>query len=186
MIQNIFLPANSARLVMPPNFASFFNMVNEVQRGVERVWWNRLSSYFDVTEDETCYYLEGELPGIDPKSITIEFSDDYHLTIHGRTEHKREVGQQPSGGRVPQKRKSTAKISDNKQVAPIGSEEYTQPTPRRTYWFSERSIGEFSRSFSFTNSLDQHNVKAILENSVLSVVLPKLAHGKLTKRVRFE
>jgi HSP20 family protein len=41
------------------------------------------------------------------------------------------------------------------------------------YWFSERSVGSFARSFSFGQRVDQENVKATLRDGVLSIVVPK-------------
>jgi HSP20 family protein len=41
------------------------------------------------------------------------------------------------------------------------------------YWFSERSVGSFARSFSFAQRVDQENVKASLRDGVLSIVVPK-------------
>ena len=41
------------------------------------------------------------------------------------------------------------------------------------YWVSERSVGEFQRSFNFPGQIDQEGVTASLKNGVLSVVVPK-------------
>lgn len=41
------------------------------------------------------------------------------------------------------------------------------------YWVSERSIGEFSRTFTFPGRVDQDGVKASMKNGVLSIVVPK-------------
>lgn len=40
-------------------------------------------------------------------------------------------------------------------------------------WLSERSVGEFSRAFTFAERVDQDRVTATLDNGVLSVVVPK-------------
>ncbi|KAI4098717.1 MAG: hypothetical protein LQ339_006322 [Xanthoria mediterranea] len=47
--------------------------------------------------------------------------------------------------------------------------------PESKYWVSERSVGEFSRTFSFPGKVDQEAVKASLKNGILSVVVPKAA-----------
>lgn len=52
---------------------------------------------FDVKENKDSYELHGELPGIDQKNVSIEFTDPQTLSIRGRTEHVREEGQRPSG-----------------------------------------------------------------------------------------
>ena len=41
------------------------------------------------------------------------------------------------------------------------------------YWVSERSIGEFKRSFRFPGHVDQEGVKASLKDALLQVVVPK-------------
>lgn len=41
------------------------------------------------------------------------------------------------------------------------------------YWLTERSIGEFSRSFSFPSRVEQEEVSAILRDGILSVTVPK-------------
>jgi len=57
-----------------------------------------------------------------------------------------------------------------------------QKQPVEKYWVSERSIGEFSRTFSFPSRVDQDAVTANLENGVLSLVVPK-AKKHETRRI---
>ncbi|KAH7364254.1 HSP20-like chaperone [Rhexocercosporidium sp. MPI-PUGE-AT-0058] len=45
--------------------------------------------------------------------------------------------------------------------------------PKAKYWVSERSVGEFSRSFTFPVRVDQDGVKASMKNGVLSITVPK-------------
>ncbi|KAL8808377.1 MAG: hypothetical protein Q9182_000197 [Xanthomendoza sp. 2 TL-2023] len=47
--------------------------------------------------------------------------------------------------------------------------------PPSQYWVSERSVGEFQRTFSFPGKVDQEAVKASLKNGILSIIVPKLA-----------
>ena len=46
-------------------------------------------------------------------------------------------------------------------------------TPSSKYWVSERSVGQFSRTFSFQNRIDVENVKASLKSGILSITVPK-------------
>jgi HSP20 family protein len=46
-------------------------------------------------------------------------------------------------------------------------------TPESKYWVSERSVGEFHRTFTFPGKVDQDAVTASLKNGILSVVVPK-------------
>ena len=53
------------------------------------------------------------------------------------------------------------------------------------YWISERSVGEFARTFSFPKQVEQENVKASLKNGILSIIVPK-ALAPQTKRINIE
>ncbi|KAL8709097.1 MAG: hypothetical protein Q9220_006118 [cf. Caloplaca sp. 1 TL-2023] len=54
------------------------------------------------------------------------------------------------------------------------AQEETQQ-PQHKYWVSERSVGEFQRTFSFPGKVDQEAVKASLKNGILNVLVPKAA-----------
>jgi len=53
------------------------------------------------------------------------------------------------------------------------------------YWVSERSVGEFQRSFSFPTRVDQDAVKATLKKGVLNIVVPKMTAAQ-SKRIPIE
>lgn len=46
------------------------------------------------------------------------------------------------------------------------------------YWVSERSVGDFMRTFSFPTGVDQEKVKASMKNGILSIVVPKAGKAK--------
>lgn len=48
-----------------------------------------------------------------------------------------------------------------------------QAASKEKYWVSERSVGEFSRTFSFPGRVDQEAVSAGLKDGILTVVVPK-------------
>merc|ERR1711939_837096 len=147
---------------------------------------------FDIKETDQTYELHGELPGIEQKNINIEFTDRQTLTIKGRTEHSREEGQrsaaliegeqraQIEGGEKYQKpsvedENATAMSGANPDASTTG--EAAQETDENSevakdegrYWLSERSVGEFARTFAFPNPVDQEKVKASLKDGILSV-----------------
>jgi HSP20 family protein len=79
---------------------------------------------------------------------------------------------------------TTITSEDTKADTPASSEAPSQPqevaqaqeqADAPNYWFSERSVGSFARSFSFAQRIDQDNVKATLRDGVLSIVVPKAA-----------
>jgi HSP20 family protein len=159
---------------------------------------------FDVKETQTAYELQGELPGIAQKDITIEFNDETTLTIKGHSEHRREQGTRPSppskGEEEQQQLEGANTTSTGEATNSSSTELTTSPTIDKqqllgkhedkhpdTYWVSERSVGEFSRSFSFPNKVDQEAVKASLKHGVLSVTVPKMTSKQpTTRRIQVE
>jgi len=148
---------------------------------------------FDVKELPDSYELHGELPGIEQENVEIEFSEPQTLTIRGRSERSYESGN-PSAGFVEGPKAADAiteggETNDHKghkatvedEDAPketagelIQSEEKPQEKGQESkYWVSERSIGEFSRSFSFPARVDQDQVQASMKNGILSILVPK-------------
>merc|ERR1712029_323203 len=145
------------------------------------------SPKFDIKETDQTYELHGELPGI---------------------EHSREEGQRPAafiegeqcaqieGGEKYQKpsvedENATAMSGANPDASTTG--EAAQETNESSdvakdegrYWLSERSVGEFARTFAFPNPVDQEKVKASLKDGILSVVVPK-ASAPQPRRINIE
>jgi len=52
------------------------------------------------------------------------------------------------------------------------------------YWLTERSIGEFSRSFSFPSRVNWDGVSANFKDGILNIVVPKAKHE--AKRINIE
>lgn len=165
---------------------------NQRQRGPTKTW----NPKFDVKEVEDSYELHGEFPGVAQKDIEIEFTDDHTISIKGRTERTYQAGtphagliqgQSTSGtiteaGESDQHNGHKAYVEDENTGDKETSTEVTKkqpeqavksPEPAAKYWVSERSVGEFSRSFSFPVRVDQDAVKASMNNGILSIVVPK-------------
>jgi len=182
-------------------FGPFFNLFNDTFNELQKISTNAdrtFSPRFDVKESKEAYTLEGELPGIDQKDIAIEFSDEQTLTIKGRTESYNETGERPrieapeaeeapDAKATPDAKDDQSKTSESKEVAQQTTSAVTKAEePKHTYWVSERSVGEFSRSFSFPSRVDHENIKASLKNGILSVVVPKKAKPTRSKRISIE
>lgn len=169
---------------------------------------------FDVKVTTEGYTLEGELPGVDQKDVTVEWTDHNTLSIKGRSEHRREEGTRASAVEAaPEKAQIADTESSNgsyhkatveDESGAVESSSTTEATPVRTsapsetaatetvqpsnaskWWVSERSVGEFARTFSFPNRVDQEHVKASLKNGILSIVVPK-ASAPETRRINVE
>ncbi|KAL2864558.1 Hsp20/alpha crystallin family protein [Aspergillus lucknowensis] len=160
---------------------------------------------FDVYELDNRYYLDGELPGVEQSNIELEFSDPQTLVIKGRSErnYQKQQGQAEADDRsetssvkshqptvedwdemsdaTPAVAEHTPASTPKEKVA----EKKTTPEPAYKFWASERSIGEFHRTFTFPTRVDQDSVWASLNNGILSVVLPKEPAPQL-KKIRVE
>lgn len=87
---------------------------------------------------------------------------------------------------------SAAATENNAEVAapsPAPAEQQPAKTeeqrPQQQYWISERHVGEFTRSFSFPQRVNQEAVKASLKNGLLSIIVPK-APAPESRRINIE
>ncbi|KAL2072482.1 hypothetical protein VTL71DRAFT_11825 [Oculimacula yallundae] len=158
---------------------------------------------FDVKELADAYELHGDLPGIEQKDIEIEFTDVQTITVRGRTERSYNSGtpsgfiegngtstpktiEGSNTDNKPAAHKATvedanddaenqvATTSKNTSVSNTNNNNQQEKSePKAKYWVSERSVGEFSRSFTFPVRVDQENVTAGMKNGVLSITVPK-------------
>jgi len=167
---------------------------------------------FDIKETKSAYELHGELPGIEQKNVDIEWGEGNTLTVHGRTEYTRTEGTPP---KTEEEGWETTEVSDTEKhdhyhkatvedaaepgessAKPKEAEEKREVVKapqagevakerKAKYWVTERSVGEFHRSFSFPVPVDHDNVKATLKNGILSVTVPKLEKPKV-RRINIE
>ncbi|RHZ66345.1 Hsp20/alpha crystallin family protein [Aspergillus thermomutatus] len=61
--------------------------------------------------------------------------------------------------------------------------ESTSKDPNQSWWYSERSVGEFRRSFSLPGSVDRDRIDATLKDGVLSITVPKTGGPSGSKRI---
>lgn len=150
---------------------------------------------FDVRELSDGYYLDGELPGVNQSNIDIEFSDSHTLVVKGHADRDYKTTDAPIAPE-PRVRSRQATVEDDDEsdsghsdtAASTTSSKSTPvptPGPEFKYWASERSVGEFKRTFNFPSRVDQDAVRASLKNGVLSIVVPKEAAPK-AKKIRIE
>lgn len=158
------------------DFGPLFRLLDDYD--VHRTGGGQVSSLrsftprFDVRETDDVYHLDGELPGISQENIDIEFSDRQTLVIKGRSEREvNTTNKAPATLATPTDDGS----SDSVQVANKEQTVSNKSDSKHRYWVSERSVGEFHRTFAFPGHIDQDNVRASLNNGILSVVVPKTA-----------
>lgn len=148
---------------------------------------------FDVREGETGYELHGELPGIKQEDVDIEFVDSNTLVIKGRSEREyvtksTEEDEKPDKAihAAPHKATVEDESADNTTAAITSAEsdaiETHREEPSYRYWVSERSVGEFHRTFTFPGKVDRDAVKANLTDGILTVLVPKQAKKETVSR----
>lgn len=161
------------------DFAPLFRLLDDYD--VHRTSRGQVSSMrsftprFDVRESDDAYHLDGELPGIPQKNIDIEFSDHNTLVIKGRSERESITTNDPQADATEEGQgedTSSGAVQTGNKEQSVTTKADNSDTKHR-YWASERSMGEFHRTFSFPGHVDQENVKASLKNGVLSVAVPK-------------
>lgn len=162
----------------------------------QSTWQKLLTSTpkFDVKETEDAYLLEGELPGVAKKDISLDFIDDNTLVLKTKTETIREEKPAPqaeqkqvegaadtqmSGANPdaegPEAAKSTEAQDKDKQVTTTNqNKDVAQAGPQPTYHLTERTYGSFQRAFSFPSEVKHEEVKAKLANGVLTMTIPKV------------
>ena len=128
--------------------------------------------------------------------MDIEFTDPHTLIVKGRVERSYESGTKPEQGKITgevsgekEKAAHKATVEDENEGAVANTsgagngpvEKHQGEKEEAKYWVSERSVGEFHRSFSFPSRVDQDNVKAKLDNGVLTITVPKAAAPKARK-----
>jgi HSP20 family protein len=183
-------------------FRSLFRMMDDIATNYENAMPSStairaFSPKFDVIEEKDAYKLHGELPGLDQKDVSIEFTDPHTLVIKGRTETRYERSEPADQGQQEiqngshkatvedesaEKSKETAVVSSDAQKKDVVSSGHH----KTKYWVTERSVGEFHRSFNFPSRVDQDAVKASLKQGVLSITVPKLAATKGSRKIDIE
>jgi len=153
-------------------------------RGTSRTSLPNFQPKFDVRETEEAYELHGELPGLNKSDVTIEFSDPQTMVIRGRVERSYTEGTPPAlegktsagaieSGEAKKPHKATVEEEGaESSVAATGAAE--EPKDKAKYWLSERSVGEFARSFNFPTHVNTQSVTASLNDGILSVIVPKI------------
>lgn len=157
---------------------------------------------FDVRETGEAYELHGELPGINKEDVQIEFTEPQTMLIRGKTERTYTAGTPPAGhledfkasGAIEQgsegRRNSHQATVEDETEAETKSQEannevaetQNKPADKAKYWLTERSVGEFSRSFNFPTRVDQDSVNASFKDGILSISVPK-AKKHETRRI---
>ncbi|KAM5356126.1 hypothetical protein ACJ41O_002772 [Fusarium nematophilum] len=183
-----------------------FDSYSRQGQGSRRSGLSHWQPKFDVRETQVAYELHGELPGMSKEDVHIEFTEPQTMLIRGRTERTYTAGTPPAGlvedthmsGAITEGGEDTksshshqATVEDEdeasshesgQEVSQQPKEEQKKPADKAKYWLTERSFGEFSRSFNFPTRVDQDIVSASFKDGVLTIVVPK-AKKHETRRI---
>jgi len=140
------------------------------------------SPKYDLIELSDAFYLHGELAGVQQDDIEIEFTDPHTMTIRGHSERSGTPPMRLVKGTMS--RSATTGDSKVSSLHERAEDERTTheetctaslqpPQAKEKYWLSERSVGEFSRSFKFHVCVDHDRVQASMKDGLLSIVVPK-------------
>lgn len=147
---------------------------------------------FDVRETGAAYELHGELPGMNKEGVNIEFTEPQTLIIRGRAERTYTSGTPPAG--LVEGGTNTAAITQGEGAAQDTASKDSsvqkssgdkKPADKAKYWLSERSVGEFSRSFNFPTPVDHDTVSANFKDGILNITVPK-AKKSTSRRIAIE
>ncbi|KAF2433296.1 HSP20-like chaperone [Tothia fuscella] len=111
-------------------FSPIFRMVNDFDRVASRCVPRepRFTPSFDVKELKDSYELQGELPGVDQKDVSIEWTDATTLAIKGRTEHRRQRGSPPQKTAASTPTPAQASDSATSSEKATSEHEYQKPS----------------------------------------------------------
>lgn len=169
---------------------SLLEDLNTASRGPYHHPRRHFTPRFDVRELEDSYSLVGDFPGLEQKDIEIEFPDDETVTI------RRHVERASTPAVETEKPVETVSEKDetNNHHATVEDEDTPSPTPtteteataaaaapevekpkapRVTRWVSERSTGNFERTFRFGERVDVSSATASMKNGSLTLSIPK-------------
>ncbi|KAA8642545.1 hypothetical protein EYZ11_004510 [Aspergillus tanneri] len=72
------------------------------------------------------------------------------------------------------------------QIKGHSEHDKSEEDPEHSWLYSERSVGDFRRSFCFPSPVDDDRVQATLKNGVLSITVPKAGEPSSTKTIEIE
>lgn len=155
----------------------------------------------DIRETKTAYYFDIELPGVgDKKSISIKWTSSRSFVVEGligrlevegsqdvKAEGGQDVNAEGSQDNKAEESHSHAEKEENNdaKISPLPSISYTNgiaiDKTKQQPWhdvvtLQERRIGAFRRSFNVSCDVDNKELRAKLQDGLLSIKVPKSEH----------
>ncbi|KAJ9419074.1 hypothetical protein QL093DRAFT_2565252 [Fusarium oxysporum] len=110
------------------------------------------------------------------KEVHIEFTEPQILVILGKSERSYTSGNHSAGLIEGPSMHGAIKDDgdDHNKSQPQRPEKSDKHDDKTKYWFAERSVREFSRTFSFLSYVDQDSVSVSFQARFLSIIVPKI------------
>lgn len=118
-------------------------------------------SYTSPSESEAALAAEEVKPQAQVEAAT------HHATVEDEDGVVVQHNSKPSS---PTPNKATTEVA---KASPQDVKRQTRNTSAPKFWVSERSVGEFFRTFNFAKPVDHNAVSASLNNGILKVTVPK-------------
>jgi HSP20 family protein len=119
----------------------------------------------DVSETDSAYQVDAEIPGLSPDQIQLSIEGTDTLVLSGLTE-KSETSQSDS---------DTTKSNGKEGGGTSDVTSTENQNERRRYWTMERrAMSSFRREFTFPHPIDLEKIQAQFKDGVLQVTVPKV------------
>ncbi|KAG7419951.1 30 kDa heat shock protein [Fusarium oxysporum f. sp. rapae] len=107
------------------------------------------------------------------KEVRVEFSEPQTLVIRGKSE-RTYTSRNPPASFVegPSMHEDMKGDGDEHNKSQSQQPERGDKHNEKKYWLAERSVGEFSRAFSFPSHVDQDSVSASFQDDIMSIIVP--------------
>ncbi|MDR0926585.1 MAG: Hsp20/alpha crystallin family protein [Ignavibacteria bacterium] len=135
----------------------FRDGVNDFMHGIKDAFTTAnsgINAHIDIVEEEKCYKVTMEVPGVDKDDISILVNNEDQLEIKGCKKPVCTTSATPTEG---------------------------EPKVERKVLYSEIKRGEFVRTINLGSKIDKNNIKAKFSNGELFITIAKLEEEKPQK-----
>ncbi|KAK9729190.1 hypothetical protein K7432_000473 [Basidiobolus ranarum] len=149
-------------------------ILRPIEQELESESENHLKPAVELSENDSSYFIQVELPGVRKKDINLEFVDETTMVVFGTVERRGKILDSFLG------------IKETEEPTSMG----LIPTNAGSPWLAdvEKSRhARFQRSFVFPVKVEVEDVRAVYEDGVLFIHVPKLdLHKPLAKKISIE
>lgn len=135
--------------------------------------WHQATPALNLTEENGTYVIEAEVPGVKKENLDVRVGDGGRsLTIEGRVVRAgQRQPQQPEGEQQPQQPTPTTTEQTSTSEAVVGSNDADKQVSTNTA--SYHSSRTFTRTVWLPHAVDKANIKARLEDGILTIHAPR-------------